>query len=228
MRRPQKSCRFRLTRMIPTFGLKPSESITYNLCPRCSLDCYCSTSRNRAANNTRSNNNYVLTDRMRTNIVESVGTINMTLAIFDLDKTLIPFDSDDHWGAFLVAQGLVSAAEHGDAVERFGTAYREGRLDIHEYSRFVLSPLTQHPPARLEQLRADFVRAQVVPRIASAARELVASHRAAGHTLLIITATNRFVTQPIAELFDVPHLLACEPEIVDGRYTGEIIGIPTY
>lgn len=152
----------------------------------------------------------------------------MTLAIFDLDQTLIPFDSDDHWGAFLVAQGLVSAAEHGDAVERFGTAYREGRLDIHEYSRFVLSPLTQHPPARLEQLRADFVRAQVVPRIASAARELVASHRAAGHTLLIITATNRFVTQPIAELFDVPHLLACEPEIVDGRYTGEIIGIPTY
>lgn len=152
----------------------------------------------------------------------------MTLAIFDLDQTLIPFDSDDHWGAFLVAQGLVSAAEHGDAVQRFGTAYREGRLDIHEYSRFVLSPLTQHPPERLEQLRADFVRAQVVPRIAPAARELVTSHRAAGHTLLIITATNRFVTQPIAELFEVPHLLACEPEIVDGRYTGEIIGIPTY
>lgn len=152
----------------------------------------------------------------------------MTLAIFDLDKTLIAFDSDDHWGAFLVAQGLVDEAEYVEAVQHFGAEYQAGRLDIQAYSRFVLTPLTQHPRTRLERLREDFMRTRVAPQVTAAARELVDSHRAAGHTLLIITATNRFVTQPIAELFDVPNLLACEPEIVDDRYTGEIVGIPTY
>src|SRR5690625_7964293 len=111
MRRPQKSCRFRLTRMIPTFGLKPSESITYNLCPRCSLDCYCSTSRKRAAIDTRSNNKFFRTDRMRTNLVHSVRPINMTLAIFDLDQTLIPLDRDDHRGPVPVPHALLSSAE---------------------------------------------------------------------------------------------------------------------
>jgi len=152
----------------------------------------------------------------------------MALAIFDLDNTLIAGDSDHLWGEFLVARGLVDGARYADANDRFYAQYRNGTLDIDAFLRFALSPLRAHPRAQLEALRECFVAEVIAPLMLPAARELIAAHRAAGDTLLIITATNTFVGAPIAARFGIPHLIATEPELVDGRYTGEVAGIPAF
>lgn len=152
----------------------------------------------------------------------------MALAIFDLDNTLIAGDSDHLWGEFLVARGLVDGARYADANDRFYAQYRNGTLDIAAFLRFALSPLRAHPRAQLEALRERFVAEVIAPLMLPAARELIAAHRAAGDTLLIITATNTFVGAPIAARFGIPHLIATEPELIDGRYTGEVAGIPAF
>jgi len=152
----------------------------------------------------------------------------MALAIFDLDNTLIAGDSDHLWGGFLVARGLVDGARYAAANDRFYAQYRNGTLDIDAFLRFALSPLREHPRARLEALRECFVAEVIAPLMLPAARDLIAVHRAAGDTLLIITATNTFVGAPIAARFGIPHLIATEPELIDGRYTGEVAGIPAF
>lgn len=152
----------------------------------------------------------------------------MALAIFDLDNTLIAGDSGYCWGKFLIAQGVVDAEEFRAASARFDRQYLDGELDIYEYCEFVLRPLTQHPLERLHAWREQYVAREIEPRILPAARQLVAAHQARGDVAIIITATNRFLTAPIAELFGVEHLLACEPELIENRYTGRIVGIPTY
>ncbi len=152
----------------------------------------------------------------------------MSLAIFDLDNTLLAGDSDYLWGVFLAEQGVVDGAYYERENERFYREYREGRLDIFEFLRFSLKPLRENDPSRLRRLREQFLEEKIDPIILPAARDLIARHRSAGDTLLIITATNAFVTAPIAERFGIENLIATDPEVVDGRYTGEVAGEPSY
>lgn len=152
----------------------------------------------------------------------------MTLALFDLDNTLIAGDSDHLWGDFLVEQGVVDALHYKTTNDAFYQDYVNGRLDIHAYLRFSLRVLTQHPVEQLHQWREQFVRDKIEPIILPRGRELLREHEDRGHTLLIITATNDFVTTPIAERLGVEHLLATRVEMRHGHYTGDTRGIPCY
>ncbi len=152
----------------------------------------------------------------------------MTLAIFDLDNTLLAGDSDHAWGEFLVEEGIVDAEEYRKANDRFYQEYLNGELDILHYLGFALQPLANHNMEQLLAWRARFMEKKVRPMMQAKAAELLASHRDQGHTLMIITATNRFVTEPIAEALGIEHLIATEPELVNGRYTGEVAGVPSF
>ena len=152
----------------------------------------------------------------------------MALAIFDLDNTLLAGDSDYLWGRFLVQKGAVDAERYERENERFYQLYKEGRLDIFEFLRFSLAPLRQHPRKDLESWRSEFLETQIAPLISEQALQLVEKHRQAGDTLIIITATNAFVTRPIAQRFGVEHLIASEPETLNGHYTGEVAGEPSF
>ena len=152
----------------------------------------------------------------------------MTLAIFDLDNTLLGGDSDYLWGQFLVEQGLVDGEAYERENQRFYDDYEAGTLDIHEYQAFMLRPLTEYPLTEMLAWREQFIAEKIQPILLPRAVDLLERHRTAGDTLLIVTATNRFITAPIAERFDVPHLLATEPEFTEGRFTGRLIGIPCF
>lgn len=152
----------------------------------------------------------------------------MKLAIFDLDNTLIAGDSDHLWGAYLVEQGVVDRASYEATNDRFFREYREGTLDIHAYLRFALAPLAANAPEDLRRWRAAFIEEKIRPIVLPAARGLVERHRRQGDYTLILTATNRFVTEPIADIFGVDALLATDPEWRDGRYTGAVTGRPTF
>ena len=152
----------------------------------------------------------------------------MALALFDLDNTLLAGDSDYLWGCFLAREGLVDGEAYERENLRFYRDYQAGRLDIHEFLRFALRPLADHDPELLETVRARFVAETIAPIVAPGARALLDRHRAAGDRVAIVTATNRFVTGPIAALLGVDDLLATEPQRVDGRYTGEPDGVPCF
>ena len=152
----------------------------------------------------------------------------MKLAIFDLDQTLIAGDSDHLWGEFMSERGHVDAAAYRRANGAFYEDYLAGRLDIDAFLAFQLKPLGQHRRATLEAWRADYLQHKVKPLVLPAALDLVAQHRRQGHELLIITATNRFVAEPIAALFGIDNLIACEPEMRAGEYTGRACGIPSF
>lgn len=152
----------------------------------------------------------------------------MALVLFDLDNTLLGGDSDYLWGRFLVEEGLVDGERYERENQRFYDQYHAGTLDILEFLRFSLQPLASHDTATLYAWRARYLKEKIAPILLPAARALVEKHRAQGDTLLIITATNRFVTEPIAGLFGIENLLATDPEMVDGRYTGNVSGVPCY
>ena len=152
----------------------------------------------------------------------------MALAIFDLDNTLLAGDSDYLWGVYLAESGVVDREHHERENARFYEAYKAGNLDIYEFLAFSLRPLAENSPADLERWRADFVDRIIDPIITPEARAIVEMHRRSGDTLMIITATNTFVTAPIAERFGIPHLIAPEPERVDNRYTGRVTGVPSF
>jgi HAD superfamily hydrolase (TIGR01490 family) len=152
----------------------------------------------------------------------------LALAIFDLDNTLLAGDSDYLWGMFLCANGIVDRDHYKRENERFYREYREGVLDIFEFLRFSLKPLRDNDPMLLKQLLERFINEQIEPIVLPAALELIEKHRKDGDTLMIITATNSFVTTPIAERLGIEHLIATDPEIVDGRYTGAVAGEPSY
>ena len=152
----------------------------------------------------------------------------MPLAIFDLDNTLIAGDSDHLWGVFLCEQKLVAGDDFARRNEAFYAAYQRGELDIDAYLRFALAPLAGRPPEQLAAWHAAFMRDKIAPIMLPAAAELIARHRGRGDTLLIVTATNAFITRPIAQALGIDNLLACEGEMVAGRYTGQPRGIPTY
>ncbi len=152
----------------------------------------------------------------------------MALAIFDLDNTLIGGDSDYLWGQFVCESGIVDAAGFGAENDRFYEDYKSGNLDILAYLRFALTPLRGQPREVLDAWHRDFMRSKIEPIMLPKAARLVANHRDRGDDLLVITATNHFITRPIATALGIEELIACEGEIVDGMYTGEPAGTPSY
>ena len=152
----------------------------------------------------------------------------MTLALFDLDNTLLSGDSDYEWGRFLVRKKLVDEVAYEAANVRFYEQYKQGVLDIYEFSAFSFKPLSMRSMSELNELHKEFMQDVILPLMGNKAKALVDKHREAGHTLMIITATNSFITRPIANAFGIDNLLATEPKIVDGRYTTEVEGIPCF
>lgn len=152
----------------------------------------------------------------------------MALAIFDLDNTLIAGDSDYLWGKFLIDQGVVNAKAFDAENERFYQEYRNGTLDIMAYQRFSLAPLTQQTMATLNSWHANFMQNVIEPIILPKAQDLVNEHKAKGDTLLIITATNSFVTRPIGLRYGIENLIGTDPEIINHQFTGEVSGTPSF
>ncbi len=152
----------------------------------------------------------------------------MSLAIFDLDNTLLSIDSDHAWGEFLLEQGAVDPVAYREANERFMADYNAGTLDMAAFLEMALKPLAENTPEQLAAWHQQFMASKIEPHILPKAEELLARHRTKGDTMLIITATNRFITGPIAERLGVDDLIAVEPEMVDGRYTGRVDGVPSY
>tara|TARA_R110002050_G_scaffold269917_1_gene412461 strand:+ start:71570 stop:72226 length:657 start_codon:yes stop_codon:yes gene_type:complete len=152
----------------------------------------------------------------------------MALAIFDLDNTLLGGDSDYLWGEFLVENKLVDSEHYQQANQDFYDQYLAGTMDIFEFLAFQLKPLADNTPADLQRWRAQFLVEKIDPIILPAAQQLIAHHRQQGDTLLIITATNSFITAPIAQKLGIPHLIATEAEIIDGLYTGNVAGTPSF
>lgn len=152
----------------------------------------------------------------------------MSLAIFDLDNTLLSIDSDHAWGEFLLEQGAVDPVAYREANERFMADYNAGTLDMAAFLEMALKPLADNSPEQLSAWHQQFMASKIEPNILPKAEELLARHRTKGDTLLIITATNRFITAPIAERLGVEHLIAVNPEVKEGRYTGRVSGIPSY
>jgi HAD superfamily hydrolase (TIGR01490 family) len=153
----------------------------------------------------------------------------MALALFDLDNTLLDGDSDFLWGEFLVEQGAVEAASFGAANRRFYQQYLDGTLDIQEFHAFSLGLLARHEPATLIGWRTRFVAERIAPRLSPDAHALVARHRAAGDRLAIVTATNSFVTAPIAPLLGVATLIGTDPEVdARGWFSGCVAGVPAF
>lgn len=152
----------------------------------------------------------------------------VNLAIFDLDNTLIAGDSDYAWGEFLVNKQLVDVVEYRRQNDLFYQAYKDSTLDIHAYQRFVLTPLARFSATELAELHREFMDTCIAPLMLVKAQTLLQQHRDNGDYLLIITATNSFITHPIAKLLGVDDILATDPEIIDGRFTGEITGTPCF
>jgi len=152
----------------------------------------------------------------------------VSLAIFDLDNTLLSTDSDHAWGEFLLEQGAVDPVAYREANDRFMADYEAGTLDMQAFLEVALRPLAEHSPEQLAAWHQQFMASKIEPHILHKGEELVARHRTRGDTLMIVTATNRFITGPIAERLGIDELIAVEPEMVDGRYTGRASGIPSY
>jgi HAD superfamily hydrolase (TIGR01490 family) len=151
------------------------------------------------------------------------------LALFDLDNTLLPFDSDHAWGEFCVRLGWADALRYREANDRFYADYKAGTLDLDAYLRFSLAPLVGRSAAELAQAQQDYMREVVLPELRPAALELVQRHQRAGDLCAIVTATNDFVTRPIADAFGVAALIAVQTERdAAGNYTGGWHGVPSF
>lgn len=152
-----------------------------------------------------------------------------SLALFDLDHTLLPIDSDYEWSSFLARIGAIDGEHYQRENRRYYEAYVAGTLDIQEFLRFALAPLAAHPRAELDAWHQRFMREVIEPNLRPAARALVDEHRARGDMLVMVTATNRFVTAPIARAFGIGHLVATDiDETPDGRFTGAPRGTPSF
>ena len=154
--------------------------------------------------------------------------MDMTLAIFDLDNTLLSGDSDYLWGEFLCERNIVDSVRYREKNREFFEAYESGTLDIMKFLEFSLEPLSRNDPQNLARWHAEYMTEKIEPLITDKARRLVEQHRDKGDTLLIVTATNSFVTRPIASRFGIDNLIATDPEIAAGRYTGRVAGEPSF
>ena len=152
----------------------------------------------------------------------------MSLVIFDLDNTLIGGDSDYLWGQFLVEKGVVDKHEYEEKNAEFYRDYRRGTLDIAKFLKFALNPLKMNDIESLYVWREQFIDEKIKPIILPAACELVDRHSQPSNVLLVLTATNRFVTEPIVALFGIDNMLATVPERKNGRFTGDVEGTPCF
>ena len=152
----------------------------------------------------------------------------MALAIFDLDNTLLGGDSDYLWGRYLAENAIVDPQSYHDTNLAFYNDYQSGQLDINAFLQFVFEPLAKNSMKDLLAWRADYLQQKILPIILPKGLELIEQHRQQGDTLLIITATNSFLTTPIAELLKIDNLIATDPEMLDGRYTGKVFGVPSF
>jgi HAD superfamily hydrolase (TIGR01490 family) len=152
----------------------------------------------------------------------------MNLALFDLDNTLLAGDSDFQWAQFLIEQRVLDREVYEARNVEFYEQYKAGTLDIHEFLDFQLKPLSRHPRSQLDAWHSDFMQNRILPIITPAARKLVEEHTLAGDLCVIITATNSFVTAPIARALKVANLIATEPEQKDGEFTGRVLGLPCF
>ena len=152
----------------------------------------------------------------------------MKLALFDLDNTLLDGDSDFEWAQFLIEQGVIDRELYEAKNRHFYDQYKAGTLDIHEFLDFQLKPLSRHARKVLDAWHEQFMRSKVEGMISQNARQLVAQHLNAGDVCVVITATNSFVTAPIARAFGIEHLIATEPEQKDGEFTGAVAGMPSF
>lgn len=154
--------------------------------------------------------------------------MTQNLALFDLDNTLLAGDSDYNWSLFLIGEGLLDAEQHQARNEQFYQDYKNGCLDIYAFLKFQLLPLSQHPKVFLDQLHEKYMQQVIRPMMTPKAQALVDQHKAQGDLCLVITATNSFVTRPIAAAYGIDHLIGTDPEMVDGQYTGGVSGIPSF
>ncbi len=150
------------------------------------------------------------------------------LALFDLDNTLLVGDSDYNWSLFLINEGLLDAQSHHERNEQFYLDYKNGNLDIFKFLEFQLKPLSQHPKKFLDALHLKYMDKVIRPMMTQKAQDLVNEHQAAGDLCIVITATNSFVTKPIATAYGIEHLIGTDPEMLNGEYTGGVIGVPSF
>ena len=150
----------------------------------------------------------------------------MNLALFDLDYTLLTGDSDHAWGEFLVEEGVVDGKEYARKNDFYWQQYKAGTLDIREYLAFTLASISGKSDAELKPLHQRYMASKIEPMIGQRALALLENH--ATDICAVVTATNAFITAPIAARFGVPHLIACDVEMIDGRYTGRPMGVPSF
>lgn len=154
--------------------------------------------------------------------------LSMRLALFDLDHTLLPIDSADLWSHFVVSKGGLDAASYGARIREFARTYQAGTFDIEGYVAFQMELLALFPRATLDAWHRQFMDEHVRPHIRGEALALVESHRERGDELALVTGTNAYVVTPIAAEFGIQHVLAVDPEVIDGRFTGRYVGTHTY
>lgn len=152
----------------------------------------------------------------------------MDLVLFDLDNTLLAGDSDFEWAQFLIGKGVLDPEVHEARNKVFYEQYKAGTLDIFEFLDFQLQPLARHERAQLDDWHAEFMRSRIAPMIGEPARALVNKHLASDAVVAIVTATNSFVTGPIAREFGIPHLIATIPAQENGQFTGKPRGMPSF
>jgi HAD superfamily hydrolase (TIGR01490 family) len=150
----------------------------------------------------------------------------MRLALFDLDNTLLAGDSDFEWAQFLIEQGVLDREVYEARNQTFYDQYKAGTLDIYEFLDFQLKPLSRHSRAQLDAWHAEFMARKIIPMVAAGTPALLQRHR--DDVCVIVTATNSFVTAPIATYLGVPYLIATEPEQLDGEFTGRPFGLPSF
>jgi HAD superfamily hydrolase (TIGR01490 family) len=150
------------------------------------------------------------------------------IALFDLDNTLLAGDSDYNWGLFLINEGLLDGETHQARNDQFYQDYKNGNLDIYKFLEFQLKPLSEHSKAFLDTLHLKYMEQVIRPMMTQKAQELVDAHKAAGDLCVVITATNSFVTKPIATAYGIEHLIGTDPEMKDGQYTGGVQGVPSF
>jgi HAD superfamily hydrolase (TIGR01490 family) len=152
----------------------------------------------------------------------------LNLALFDLDNTILAGDSDYNWSRFLIQEGYLDGAIHAEKNEKFYADYKAGTLDIYAFVEFQFKPLARNPRTVLNQLLKKYVEEVIEPMITEKARALVKSHQEEGDLIIVITATNSFITKPIAELFGIENLIGTDPEEKEGEFTGKVTGLPSF
>jgi HAD superfamily hydrolase (TIGR01490 family) len=159
---------------------------------------------------------------------DAVANAAPRLTLFDLDNTLLGGDSDYGWAQFLIEAGVLDAADYERRNAQFFADYKAGVLDIRAFLEFQLRPLAAHEPGELLAWRERFLAEKIQPMLLPKGRAAVAERLAAGDLVAVVTATNSFITRPIADLYGVQHLVATEPELIGGRFTGRTAGIPCF